>query len=242
MNSIILRSSPPFPAPQSPRSSLTQPPVPPRTSSVGRISSDIGPHDSKPVRRKRSEPRQFEHRLNVKSQVPHAKSAEPLRAVQRPFEAIPLLTYATAVAQGKGKLGANPIVLRFIRALFMKQRTMPLRYCTLQYDAGQGYRISSPCDGDVKPAHGKFYFLRMLNGELRLGSSETGTATSHVNLSSHSYHVAYAGEVEFANGELEWFSNQSGHYAPPQKLKHQSGFNDRDMPRFRAVEERQKTT
>lgn len=71
----------------------------------------------------------------------------------------------------------------------------------------------------------------------RVDSAGEGGKNAHSTLSGHSLDVAYAGEVEFVDGEISTFSNRSGTYLPQAGLKHQSGFEgDEDKFRDTAVD------
>jgi hypothetical protein len=95
------------------------------------------------------------------------------------------------------------------------------------------YVTDSPGTDGSRHPDGKYIFIRMMNGELRLGSAKDGGNTAHATLSSLSLDVMYAGEIEFDKGRLSWFSNKSGTYLPEAGLVHQAGFDEEEMKLFR---------
>lgn len=90
-------------------------------------------------------------------------------------------------------------------------------------DAQGSWRKGDGVHRDAAAVEGSFSFVRMLNGELRLGPRVDGQNV-HGQLAGNSLHVAYAGTVTFKNGTVEQYSNASGTYMPPADLKAQSGF------------------
>jgi hypothetical protein len=79
--------------------------------------------------------------------------------------------------------------------------------------------------GDATPLHGKFIFVTMQDGAIRLGNSVNGQ-NAHAQLARSALEVRYAGNVQFEHGELRGYDNESGTYMPPGALRAQSGFGD----------------
>lgn len=104
--------------------------------------------------------------------------------------------------------------------------------CFLLSESNGRYLASSSKGGPPELANGRYIFVTMLDGTTRLGKKGVGGNGAHPPLSSNSLYVRYAGEVEFAHGELQWFSNESGTYLPEGELHAQSGF---DGSKFRPV-------
>jgi hypothetical protein len=93
-------------------------------------------------------------------------------------------------------------------------------YCVAYMDDSNRWLVER--DGQSALADGRFIFVTMPDGQIRLGASEQGV-NAHVEIAGNSASASYAGTVIFKQGVLVAWTNESGTFVPPAALRFQSG-------------------
>lgn len=172
---------------------------------------------------------------NASCAASEARDVPSNSGVQK-FTPIRMKSSDDAKALGLSSGGAMSMNLMIAEKLEQK-RTLSgsepkIRNCFVVSQVDGKYFMQKSEGSEPKLADGHYIFVTSLDGTIRLGNSAEGGNNAHATLSGNSLYVRYAGEVEFKNGELQWFTNQSGTYLPEADLHAQSGF---DKDKFRPL-------